>query len=211
MGLRYTENTMLELIRTGLGHWPPEPRQPLTEGLIREAAVLIALTRAADPKVVFIKRAEHLTSHGGQVAFPGGMWEPEDHSLLHTALRESEEEIALPPQEVEIVASLPVQATIFDVRVSPYVGFIPDGLRFIPERGELDAVFEVPLSYLADPANMATTEFALRDGRYRVPCYFFEGYCIWGFTLQLVADLLAETVGLSLSLDYHLLDGQQKR
>lgn len=197
---------MLELIRNGLSHLPPEPRQPLTDGLIREAAVLIALTRAEDPCVVLIKRAEHLSSHSGQVAFPGGMWEPGDESLLHTALRESEEEIALLPRHVEIIASLPVQATRFNVRVSPYVGFIPEGLEFIPEVSELDSIFQVPLSFLLECRNAATTEFTLHDGRYEVSCYFYQGYCIWGFTLHLLVDMLSQTLGLTLPLEYRSLD-----
>lgn len=196
---------MLELIRNGLSHLPPEPRQPLTDGLIREAAVLIALTRAQDPSVVLIKRAEHLSSHSGQVAFPGGMWEPGDESLLHTALRESEEEIALSPRHVEVIASLPVQATRFKVRVSPYVGFIPDGLQFVPELGELDSVFQVPLSFLLDGSNACTTEFTLQDGRYEAPCYFYQGYCIWGFTLHLLVDVLSQTLGLTMPLEYRPL------
>lgn len=206
MALVHTESTMLDLIRQRLGHLPPDPHQPLRDGALREAAVLMALTRAPDPSLVFIKRAEHLSSHGGQVAFPGGMWEPGDASLLHTALRESEEEIALPPAEVEVIASLPVQATRFNVRVTPYVGFIPEGLAFVPELGELESVFQVPLSFLADAGNLGAMEYALPDGRYQVPCYSYEGYSIWGFTLHLVADVLEKTLDLRLPLDYKPLD-----
>ena len=193
---------MLELIRQRLGPLAPDPLQPLGDGAAREAAVLIALTRAPDPELVFIKRAEHLNSHGGQVAFPGGMWEPGDASLLHTALRESEEEIALPPTEVEIIASLPVQAARFNVRVTPYVGFIPEGLAFVPEVSELESVFQVPLSFLAQVDNLGSMEYRLPDGSFEVPRYSYQGYDIWGFTLHLVADVLERTLDLRLPLEY---------
>ena len=197
---------MLDLIRTRFSCWPPEPRQPVMGWRGREAAVLVPMTRAVDPSLIFIRRAAHLTSHGGQVAFPGGMWEPEDRSLLHTALRESEEEIALPPTEVEVIASLPVRTTRYDVRVSPYLGIIPAGLEFVPDRSELESVFQVPLSYLTESGNLASAEFDLPEGRCRVPCYWVGDYCIWGFTLQIVADILDHTLGLQLPLDYQLLD-----
>lgn len=201
-----TTGTMLDLIRNRFSLWPAEPRQPLPGGTGREAAVLVPMTRSADPALIFIQRAAHLTNHGGQVAFPGGMWEPEDSSLLHTALRESEEEIALPPAKVEVFALLPARTTRYDVRVSPYLGIIPAGLEFVPDYSELDSVFQVPLSHLAELRNLGSAEFDLPEGRCRVPCYWVGEYCIWGFTLQIVADMLDRTLGLQLPLDYQLLD-----
>lgn len=197
---------MLDLIRTRFSHWPPEHRQPMVDGIAREAAVLVPMTRAADPSVIFIRRAQHISSHSGQVAFPGGMWEPGDQSLMHTALRESEEEIALPQALVEVIATLPARTTRFDVRVSPYLGIIPEGLEFVPELSELESVFQVPLSFLAQLDNLGFAEIDLPEGRCRVPCYWVGDYCIWGFTLQVVADILDNTLGLQLPLAYQLLD-----
>ena len=159
---------------------------------VREAAVLMALTAGADPKMIFIKRAEHLSSHQGQVAFPGGMWEPEDASLIHTALRESEEEIALPRGVVEVVAAMDPKVTRFSVRVSPFVGIIPEGLVFVPELAELDAVFQVPLSYLMTPENYTRARFPTPVGTYDAPCIFYDDYCIWGFTFGVMLDMLSE-------------------
>jgi 8-oxo-dGTP pyrophosphatase MutT (NUDIX family) len=193
---------LLDLIRTKLRELPAEHHQPEHRENLREAAVLLAVTRADEPSVVFIKRAEHLNSHSGQVAFPGGMWEPGDKSLLHTALRESEEEIALPPGKVDVIATLPTRSTIFGVRVIPYVGLIPAGLDFVPEPGELDAVFEVPLSYLGDPGNLTRTRFEMRGGEFDVPCYLYKGFCIWGFTLGVLAEFLDHCLDVSLDLQY---------
>ena len=193
---------MLDIIIEKLSHLPPEYRQPVGDDRIREAAVLIPVTRARDPSLVFIKRASHMSSHSGQVAFPGGMWEPEDDSLLHTALRESHEEIALEPEDVEVIAALPVRATRFNVRVSPYIGFIPEGLPLVPDPSEVESVFQVPLSFLANAGNLTHTEYKFDGGLHRVPCYFYQGYCIWGFTLHVLAEMLKYTSGLELALKY---------
>ncbi len=205
IGFDEVQDNMLDLIRTGFSHWPAEPRQP-EEDTVREAAVLMPLTRAVDPSLVFIKRAEHLSSHGGQVAFPGGMWEPGDSSLMDTALRESEEEIALPRGVVEVISTLPPRVTRYDVRVSPFLGIIPEGLEFVPDPSELESVFQVPLSYLSRVENLGTMDFDLPDGRYRVPCYWIGEHCLWGFTLQLVGELLDNSLGIQLPLDYQVLE-----
>lgn len=180
------------MIRNKLQHRPPQLLQPLNERAQREAAVLMALTDSCDPSMVFIRRAEHLSSHQGQVAFPGGMWEPEDNSLLDTALRESEEEIALPRSCVEVIATLEPRVTRFAVRVSPFVGVIPEGLEFVPELSELDAVFEVPLSFLLDGGNYRRKQFRTAGGVYEAPCIFYNNYCIWGFTFGLVQEVLSD-------------------
>ncbi len=192
---------MLERFREKLRHRPLGQMQPLGDESLPEAAVLVALTRVEDPAVVLIKRAERLNNHSGQVAFPGGMWEPEDASLLHTALRESEEEIALPPEDVEIVAALEPQVTRFDVRVSPFLGFIPAGIDYVPELAELDAVFEVPLSYLLEPANYRRMQIAAAGGLYDAPCIFYGEYCIWGFTFRVLCDVLENVFDTHLMLD----------
>lgn len=170
----------------------------------------MALTLDAEPELVFIKRAEHLNSHSGQVAFPGGMWEAHDDSLLNTALRESEEEISLRPDNVELIACLAPRETRFKVRVTPYVGLIPSGLSFVPEPAELDAVFQVPLRFLADQGNLTSTLYEMGDTRMRVPCFFYQQYCIWGFTLHLLADFLHHVLGLTIPLDYETLTPSAK-
>ena len=183
---------MLDLIRRKLEHRKPSAIHPLGDDTLREAAVLMALTAAPQPEVVFIKRAEHVSSHQGQVAFPGGMWEPEDTSLIHTALRESEEEIALPQGEVKILAAMEPRVTRFSVRVSPFVGLIPEGLSFVPELSEVDSVFLVPLDHLLEPGNYTRSRFQTPVGTYDAPCIFWQEYCIWGFTFGVMLDVLKE-------------------
>lgn len=180
---------------------PPEPLQP-EEG-VREAAVLLALTREIDPRLVFTQRAQHMKSHPGQVAFPGGKWEPDDSSLLFTALRESEEEVALAPSEVELIAMLPQRRTRLGVKVTPYLGFIRPDLRLLPDPAELEAIFHVPLSYLLEPQHLSKKQVNVLGTLCWMPCYHYAGYTIWGFTLTVLVDLLNRVfdVGLSAEVD----------
>lgn len=180
---------------------PPEPLQP-EEG-VREAAVLLALTREIDPRLVFTQRAQHMKSHPGQVAFPGGKWEPDDSSLLFTALRESEEEVALAPAEVELIAMLPQRRTRLGVKVTPYLGFIRPDLRLLPDPTELEAIFHVPLSYLLEPQHLIKKQVNVLGTWCWMPCYHYAGYTIWGFTLTVLVDLLNRVfdVGLSAEVD----------
>lgn len=172
---------------------------PAVDKQAKLAAVLIALTRhESDPQVVLTKRAEHLNTHRGEVAFPGGKWEYGDRHLLDTALRETREEIDLPADKVELLAQLPARTTRHGIRVTPFVGTIAEHQRFCPDPRELDAVFTVPLSFLLRPDNLITGRFVGHDYDVVMPCFIFEGYRIWGFSLQLLADFFYHGLGVSL-------------
>lgn len=159
-----------------------------------QAAVLIALTDdPQDPEIILTQRAAHLSSHAGQVAFPGGKRDLEDSSLLHTALRESQEEIGLEPGAVEVLGAMPPSTTRWDVRVTPYVGIIPASTRFTPNLGELDSIFQVPLSYFLEGDRRARTDMFDRDRHFWAPAYMYQGYEIWGFTAGLLVDFLNST------------------
>ena len=192
---------MLKTITEQLNSLPPAPLQP--EAGEREAAVLLALTREIDPRLVFTQRAQHLKNHPAQVAFPGGKWEQGDSSLLFTALRESEEEIALAPAEVELIAALPQRRTRLGVKVTPYLGFIPPDLTLLPDLAELDAIFHVPLSYLLEPQHLTKKQVDVLGAWCWMPCYHYAGYTIWGFTLTVLIDMLNRVfdVGLSAEVD----------
>lgn len=153
------------------------------------AAVLLALTDIEDdPQVVLTKRAEHLSSHSGEVSLPGGKCDPEDSSFEQTALRETWEEIGLPPEQVEVLSPLHMIATRQGVPVAPYVGIVPAQAELIPNPDELDAIFHLPLSFLlAD--NRIRTDIYHRDGlTFWSPAYEFEGYEVWGFTARLLVE-----------------------
>jgi len=193
---------MLKKITDSLKPVPLERLAPWgDEGV--DAAILILLTREVhDPKIILTKRAEHLNSHSGEVAFPGGKWEPGDDDLLATALRETWEEIDLDIDQAEVLAGLPVNRTRHLLRVKPYVGLIEPALPLVANPEELDAVFEVPVSYFLDVSNLTVDHFSGEDYSLDMPCYIYEGYRIWGFTLAVLVDFLNLTLDAGLRLHY---------
>jgi len=158
-----------------------------TTGPLREAAVLVPLIeRSRGIHVVLTKRAAHLKHHPGQIAFPGGKREETDASLKETALREAHEEIGLVPDNVEIFGKLPFHETVTHFRVTPIVGRIRNSFDPTPEMGEVEEVFEVPLSYLGNPENyMIEGRFwgGVKRRYYVIP---YGPHYIWGATARIL-------------------------
>ncbi len=143
--------------RFASGHtWSPELRgEPrFTQRAPVEAAVLIALVeRPGGLTVLLTQRTAHLSSHSGQIAFPGGKADPQDTDAQATALREAHEEINLDPGLVRVIGNLPVYTTGSAYIVTPVVALVPPVLELKPNPHEVADVFEVPLAYLMNPAN----------------------------------------------------------
>ena len=162
---------------------------PLGLGEPIRAAVLIAVVDRHDPGVLFTLRTEGLRRHAGQVAFPGGRVDPTDSDAVAAALREAEEEIALPPDAVEVVGIADPYRTITGFDVTPVLGVVPPDLPLAPEPGEVAAIFEAPLRPILDPdrheirtvewqgAERTYYEIAWRDRR------------IWGATAAMIVNL----------------------
>ncbi len=168
----------------------------------QQAAVLVALTdHPSDPHIVLTKRAKHLSTHSGEVSFPGGKWDPEDAHLLHTALRESEEEIGLPPAAVEVLAALKARRTGRGMRVTPFVGIVPADIPLIPNPAELDAVFHVPVSFFLADQRIRTDFYRLQNREFWAPAYHFDGFEIWGFTAGVLVALLNQVYQAGIEVD----------
>lgn len=187
---------MLENLRERL-----QAHRPRRVGLrLPEAAVLLPIVDRPEPTLLFTRRADHLNTHSGQVAFPGGKREPQDSDLLATALRESREEIALPPERVELLGRLSDVVSLHGLRVTPWVGLIPPDLPLVPDPGELDAIFEVPLSHFLEDQRTHTDVIRV-DGRdYYVPSYRTDGHVIWGLSAMMLVELLAEGFAMPINL-----------
>lgn len=155
-----------------------------------EAAVLVPITRSAEPQVVLTLRASGLSTHGGEVAFPGGRRDPEDESLVFTALREAHEEVGLAPGLVEVIGPLSTQISRHGIKVTPYVGFIPDYVEFQANRDEIAAVFSVPLEFFREDPREITHRIDYLGYSWYVPSYRYGGFKIWGLTAMMVVELV---------------------
>lgn len=155
-----------------------------------EAAVLAGLVPRADgTRVLLTRRSDGLRHHAGQVSFPGGRIDPDDHGPVAAALRESQEEIALDPGQACALGYLDPFVTISGFRVTPVVALIDPTFVPVPQPGEVAEVFEVPLAYLMDPANLRSVELSLRGRVRRVYEYTWPQQRIWGATAAILLNL----------------------
>jgi 8-oxo-dGTP pyrophosphatase MutT (NUDIX family) len=156
---------------------------------IRPAAVLIPVVNHPKPTVLLTQRAAHLHDHAGQISFPGGKIEASDASPLDAALREAEEEVGLTREFIDPIGYLDLYATSFGFRILPTLALVKPGFRLRISEDEVDDAFEVPLTFLMDPANHQThsKEFrGIERSFYAMP---YEDYYIWGATAGILRVL----------------------
>ena len=163
-------------------------RPPVEE--LRKAAVLIALTDSNEPELIYTLRSNKVGSHGGEVSFPGGMYEDIDKNLEHTALRESEEETGMDSSKVNILGPLDTVVSRYNISVTPYVGIVPENVSLNNKSEEIESCFKVPLSFLLRDERHRNDEIK-RDGDiFFMPAYQYDSYIIWGLTAMMTVDFL---------------------
>ncbi len=166
-----------------------------------EAGVLVVLTDdPLCPEIVLTRRASRLSSHAGEVAFPGGKRDPEDVSVLVTALRESHEEIGLPPAAVRVVGSLSQVVSQHGFLVTPYLGVISADAELVPNPAELESLFRVPLAFLLDKQQVVLERLCFDGTVAHMPRYDYQGYVIWGLTAYVLVELFNQVLGADLPL-----------
>ncbi len=197
-------------VRERLTHFPaPQPAEVYAPGS-RPAAVLLPLFEASgEVRIVLTKRPETLPSHQGEIAFPGGTFEPGvDRRPLDTALREAHEEVGLTPGSVEVAAELDSLGTVASrFMITPFVGLLPAEPVLVPAPGEVERAFTVPLAELADPARFReewwrpegddpVAVMLRRDtgtspgGEFPVVFFELDDETIWGATARILTAFL---------------------
>lgn len=159
----------------------------------RQAAILLPLLIEDQQwKLLFIRRSNDVADHKGQVAFPGGSVEPEDLDLVHTALRETEEEVGIHPEDVDVLGSMEKYATKTNFIITPVVGIITWPVAIHPSYDEVDRVFTIPLVWLADPSHHAEKDYTRPNGNVDKVIYFdeYDGELLWGITARIVLRFL---------------------
>lgn len=154
------------------------------------AAVLIGLRDGVQPRLVLTVRTDHLQAHAGQVAFPGGRTDPADGNALTTALRESEEEIGLDRTLVTPLGYLDCFETISGYCITPVVARIAAEAQLYPAPDEVAEVFEVPLAFFLEPANLRRYTMDFRGHRRPMVEFVHGGHRIWGATAAMLLNLL---------------------
>jgi len=160
------------------------------------AAVLFPIVlRDGGHTVLLTQRTAHLKDHPGQISFPGGRVEDDDTSPIHTALRETSEEIGLAEGHIEVIGFLPEYRTGTGFRVTPVVGLVTPPFAIVPDPFEVAEVFEVPLSFLLDPANHQQHALHYRGALRQYFAMPYGDYFIWGATAGMIRSL-SQRLGL---------------
>ena len=172
-------------------------RPPVEE--LRKAAVLIAVTESDNPELIYTLRSNKVGSHGGEVSFPGGMFEDEDVNLENTALRESEEETGLDKSKVKIIGPIDTVVSRFNISVTPYIGIVPDNIILNDSSEEIEACFRVPISFFLEDKRYRNDEIDRNGEKFFMPAYSYDSYIIWGLTAMMTVDFL--NVALEANID----------
>jgi 8-oxo-dGTP pyrophosphatase MutT (NUDIX family) len=164
------------------------------------SAVLIPIYRKqGEPYILFIQRTDRVKDHKGQISFPGGAYEEEDESLLHTALREAAEEVGLMADDVEVLGELDDFRTIGSgYMISPFIARIPWPYQFKVDGWETEEIIEVPISVLLDKRNVRRSKDFLEGEEIDQYYYHYQDKVIWGATariLKQLLDILADILG----------------
>lgn len=170
-------------------HWAPSVSQLIP------AAVLVAFVERPQPSLLLTRRQPHLRSHAGQVAFPGGRVDAADANDIAAALREAEEEVALPPHAVQIIGSTAPFRTGTGYCITPVIGVIPPDLPLVPEPGEVARVFEASCDLLFNPATFLNQTVEWQGAQRSYWETHVDGERVWGVTAGLIRNI-ARRLGL---------------
>ncbi|MDE1914637.1 MAG: CoA pyrophosphatase [Sphingomonadales bacterium] len=155
---------------------------------LKPAAVLVAVTDSAAPSILLIHRPTTMRAHPGQIALPGGRCEPGEDAVT-AALREAQEELAVPPAQVRVIGPLDMMRTASGYEITPVLATIPPGLPLVPNPAEVDDWFEAPAAHVLVPVNHGTRQVEWRGRMHSVIEIDWQGRRIWGVTGAILSNL----------------------
>jgi 8-oxo-dGTP pyrophosphatase MutT (NUDIX family) len=159
-------------------------------GLTCAAVLIPLLVKEGEWHILVTQRTQTVQHHSGQISFPGGACEPDDAGLLATALRETWEEIGVPPESVQVLGTFDDFPTITDFVVTPFVGIIPHPFTYRLNAREVEAAIEVPLAFLCDPAHLRVEQREHEGRVFDVLFWDYGPYTIWGATAHILKGFL---------------------
>lgn len=154
---------------------------------LRPSAVLVPLIiRKSGISLLLTQRAENLRHHAGQISFPGGSMDDTDDDLIHTALRETEEEVGIAQNDIEVLGKLPMQPTGSGFLIQPVVGRLPHDFDLILAKEEVSDAFEAPIDFLFNPDNQNHSYQEYGGKNYSIYSIPYDGWNIWGATANII-------------------------
>ena len=170
-----------------------EKLNPIESTSLQKAGVFIGILYHDDyinnPEIIFTQRSTKLSTHSGEVSFPGGKWDEQDKNLFETALRESNEEINLNIEDVVLAGSLNYLVSKHKIEVNPYVGLITKKQNLV-DNDEIEKIFTVPLEFLTDKKNAKLHKIERKNRNVIVPSWVYNDQIIWGLTAMITADFV---------------------
>ena len=158
-----------------------------------QASVLIAILNYGEyiesPELIYTQRSGHLSTHSGEVSFPGGKAEDGDASLFDTALRESNEEMSLNGEDVTMLGKLDYLISRHKIEVNPFIATV-DKAQDLEANEEIQEIFTVPLSFLLDPKNIKRESIERQGSVWEVPTWTLKNQKIWGLTAMITVNFL---------------------
>ncbi|MFO8057347.1 MAG: CoA pyrophosphatase [bacterium] len=160
------------------------------------AAVLVPLLYGNKGwDLLLTRRTQRLKHHKGEISFPGGHREPGDPHLMFTALRETEEEVGISPDQVNVLGRLDDIITITGFRVRPYVGVVPAGVELKADPREIEEVLIFPLREFMEPERLTTKAYDWDGVAYPVHFFHFPENVVWGATARIIVQFLCKCMG----------------
>ena len=170
-----------------------EKLNPIESTSLQKAGVFIGILYHDDyinnPEIIFTQRSTKLSTHSGEVSFPGGKWDKQDKNLFETALRESNEEINLNIEDVVLAGSLNYLVSKHKIEVNPYIGLITKKQNLV-DNDEIEKIFTVPLEFLTDKKNAKLHKIERKNRNVIVPSWVYNDQIIWGLTAMITADFV---------------------
>jgi 8-oxo-dGTP pyrophosphatase MutT (NUDIX family) len=175
-----------ERVRTALA---TRSRRTMEAGPVPAAVLLPLFLRNGEYHLLFTKRTNHLLHHSGEISFPGGALNPEEEPE-QGALRETWEEVGIPPTHVEILGLLDDFYSIHHYLVTPLVGLIPGDYPYAVNPDEIERIIEAPVAHFLDPGILRIEPRQWQEHSFMVRHYYFLGDDIWGLTAAILSQFL---------------------
>jgi 8-oxo-dGTP pyrophosphatase MutT (NUDIX family) len=167
------------------------PRSVDEDGLVQAAVAILLYPKNEGLSVILNKRTDRVEHHKGEISFPGGGRDPEDSSILQTALRETHEEMGVDPSDIEVVVQLDQVSTRSGFSITPFVAFIPSDYDFKVSEIEIAEVLEIPIETLMDTDNRIEDERLWSNNTVEKQySYVYGEHIIWGATARILTQFL---------------------